>query len=77
MVIQMLPPAIVARSMWNYRAWMTAETFAVDELLCWTRVEVYGLTNATNVLKASPSFKPRLSRPFVTGSLPRINIARR
>lgn len=56
---------------------MTAETFAVDEMLCWTSVEFYGLTDATNVLKASPPFKPRLTRSFVTGSLPRINIARR
>lgn len=71
MVIQTQPGAIVARSVWNYRAWVAAEAFAVDEAPCWTR----GVLWASNLLKAAPSFKPRPPLALVIGSLPHINVA--
>lgn len=41
-------------SVWSYCVSMTAEMFAVDEVLCCTSVQFYDLTNTDDLLKASP-----------------------
>lgn len=72
----MEPGAIVARSVWNYRAWMTAETLAVDEAACWTGGGGLWADERHQLVESrSLSLRPRPPpRSSIIGSLARINI---